>query len=224
MHHKLPRGLYALVDDSVRPELDLLEKARLVIEGGARVLQLRLEHTADRDALEVARAVKALAGKRAKVILNDRVDLALLAGVDGVHLGQTDMPAGVARELLGPKFLLGVTVRNVDQIDRAQTAGADHVGLGPVFASSTKRLEEPLLGVEGLARLCARSVLPVVAISGIDEGSIGAVAAAGAWAAAVASGLLGAPDISARARELQSQFDRGAFLAARPKTSHSGWR
>ncbi len=207
MPHKLPRGLYALLDDSVRAELPLIEKARAVIEAGVGVLQLRLEQTNDRLALPLIREVLALAASRGvKVIVNDRVDLALAAGAHGVHLGADDLPVDVARRLLGPDALIGATTRSLAQIEEAQALGADHVGLGPIFSTTTKVVAHPPLGLEVFARIARRSPLPVVGIAGITLATIGQVGAAGAWGAAVASDLLNADDLVSRARALQGAF------------------
>lgn len=200
MGDKLPRGLYALLDDGVRPGLDLRAAARAVIAGGAGVLQLRLKHHSDRDALALARDVVALG---TPVIVNDRVDLALLSGAAGVHLGDDDLPVAAARRVLGPTALIGATTRDLAGIRRAAAEGADHVGLGPVFVTATKRVPHPPLGLDGLAAIARESPLPIVAIAGITEATIGAVARAGAHCAAVASALLDADDLRARAAALQ---------------------
>lgn len=207
MHHKLPRGFYALIDDQVRAEFSPVDKARAAVEGGARVLQLRLEQTGDRPALEVCRAVVALARPAGVVVIvNDRVDLALLSLADGVHLGADDLPVADARALLGPEALIGATTRNLAQIVQAERDGADHVGLGPVFTTTTKVVDAPPLGVAGLRAICRESPLPVVAIAGITLETIGQVAQAGAWCAAVASDFLRAADPVSRARALQRAF------------------
>jgi thiamine-phosphate pyrophosphorylase len=211
MPHKLPRGLYGLVDDSVRPERPIVELARAVLEGGAPVLQLRLETTADRPALQAIREVVALARPRgALVIVNDRVDLALAGGADGVHLGADDLPPDVARRLLGPDALIGVTTRTLRDIEQARAAGADHVGLGPIFSTSTKVLAHAPLGLEAFAAIARASPLPVVGIAGVTLATIADVARAGATCAAVAGDLLTAADVVSRARDLHR-----AFLAAR---------
>ena len=207
MPHKLPGGLYALLDDSVRAEVPLLEKARAVIEAGVGVLQLRLEQTHDRLALPLIREVLALAGPRdVKVIVNDRVDLVLASGAHGVHLGADDLPVDVARRLLGPHALIGATTRSLSQIEQAQVLGADHVGLGPIFSTTTKVVAHPPMGLEAFAEIARRSPLPVVGIAGITLATIGQVGAAGAWCAAVASGLFSADDLVSRARALQRAF------------------
>jgi thiamine-phosphate pyrophosphorylase len=207
MPHKLPRGLYALLDDSVRAELPMADKARSVIDGGVGVLQLRLEKTGDRAALPIVREVVGLARARGvKVIVNDRVDLALAAGADGVHLGGDDLPVRAARALLGGEALIGATTRSLGDIERAQEEGADHVGLGPIFSTTTKEVAHPPLGLQAFADIARASPLPVVGIAGITLASIGQVAAAGAWCAAVAGDLLRAEDIVSRARALQQAF------------------
>lgn len=207
MPHKLPRGLYALLDDSVRAELPMVEKARAVIAAEVPVLQLRLETTADRPALQVIREVLALAVPRGvKVIVNDRVDLVLASGAHGVHLGADDLPVEVARRLLGPDALIGATTRSLEDIERARAQGADYVGLGPIFATRTKDVAHPPMGLELFARIVAGASLPVVGIAGITLATIGQVAAAGAWGAAVAGDLLNAQDVVSRARALQGAF------------------
>jgi thiamine-phosphate pyrophosphorylase len=206
----LPRGLYALCDDSLRPELPLADKAALLLQGGARVLQLRMKRTPLREALEAARAVaQACHRAGALLLVNDRVDLALLSGADGVHVGDEDLPPAEARALLGPGRLVGVTVRDAAGAARALAAGADHVGLGPVFATGTKVVAAPTLGLARLAEEVRASPLPVVAIGGVGLANIEGVAAAGAHCAAVASDALLARDVAERVRALTRAFDRG---------------
>ncbi len=205
MPHKLPRGLYGLVDDSVRPEISVVDKARAVISAQIGVIQLRLEQTPDRAALGIIREVVALAGPTV-VIVNDRVDLALAGGAHGVHLGAGDLPVDVARRLLGPQAYIGATTRTLADIRRAQAQGADHVGLGPIFSTTTKAVDHAPLGLEVFAEIARASPLPVVGIAGITLQTIGQVARAGAWGAAVVGDLLRAEDIAARARQLQAAF------------------
>jgi thiamine-phosphate pyrophosphorylase len=202
---KLPRGLYGLIDDGLRPEVPLPLKARWAIEGGAAVVQLRIEHTPDRQALAWVRAIVAQAGST-PVIVNDRVDWCLAGEAAGVHLGDDDLPVQVARELLGPDRYLGRTVRSLDEIVIAQRDGADHVGLGPIFATTTKRVSAPPLGLERFAVIARASPLPVVGIAGIGLETLGEVARAGAWCAAVGSELCLAADVTQRARALAAAW------------------
>ncbi|MDY7230596.1 thiamine phosphate synthase [Hyalangium rubrum] len=216
----LPKGPYLLCDDTLRPELSLGEKAARLLAGGARILQLRMKRTPPREALAAAREVVAACHRAgALCLLNDRVDLALLSGADGVHVGDEDLPPEAARELLGPARLVGVTVRNAEGARAAQAAGADYVGVGPVFGTTTKQVPAPVLGVEGFAAVVRASPLPVVGIGGVALTNIAQVAAAGAWCAAVASDALLAPDIAEQVRRLSAAFDsglRGASLAGSP--------
>lgn len=207
MANKLPGGLYALIDDQVRPGLAVLEKARAAIEGGVKVLQLRLKLATDRLAVDTIRSVLAISRPaQVVVIVNDRVDWVLVTGADGVHLGADDLPPDEARRILGPAALIGVTTRNLDDIRAAQALGADHVGLGPIFATRTKPVDAPTLGLDGFERIAKASPLPVVGIAGITLETIGAVAKAGAHAAAVAGDLLLADDLLSRAKALQRAF------------------
>ena len=216
----LPQGPYLLCDDSVRPELPLAEKAARLLAGGARVLQLRMKRTPPREALAAAREVVAACHRAgALCLLNDRVDLALLSGADGVHVGDDDLPPEAARELLGPARLVGVTVRNAAGARAAKAAGADYVGVGPIFGTTTKQVPAPVLGVEAFAAVVRECPLPVVGIGGVGLSNIAQVAAAGAHCAAVASDALMAADISEQVRRLSAAFDtglRGASLANTP--------
>ncbi len=198
------RGLYAIVGGS-----DPVAQAEAVISGGAAVVQVRLKAARPAEVLEVSRRIVALADRRALVLVNDRADLALLAGADGVHVGEEDLPVADARRLLGPDRLVGWTARTVDEARAGIAQGADHVGLGPVFVSRTKAMGRPPLGVAGLAAAVAALPVPVVAISGIDAASIEEVARAGAACAAVIEALFGAGDPRQNAASLARSFAAG---------------
>ena len=199
------RGLYAIVGDD-----EPVARAGAAVAGGAAVVQVRMKRAPAGEVLAAARAIVALARGRALVLVNDRPDLALLAGADGVHLGADDLPVAKARALLGPALLVGRTARTVEDGHAALAAGADHLGFGPVFASGTKPLDVPLRGLEALAAACRELPAPVVAISGITLGNVESVARAGAAAAAVIGGLFTGGDIAARAAALAAAFARGA--------------
>jgi len=214
---RLPSGLYALCDDTVAPAMPLLEKAAALLDGGPALLQLRLKRTPAREAVAAARAVVALCRARGvPCLVNDRVDWALLSGADGAHVGEEDLPVAEARALLGPGRLLGATVRSLEDLLRAHAAGADHVGLGPVFSTRTKSVDAPPLGLERLAQVCAASPLPVVAIAGITAQNIRAVGRAGARCAAVVSAPFAGGEVPARVaaavRALGADFDKGRAL------------
>ncbi|RKH98149.1 thiamine phosphate synthase [Corallococcus sp. AB038B] len=211
----LPHGPYLLCDDSIRPELPLVDKAGQLLQGGARVLQLRMKHTPPREALVAARAVVALCRRAGAVcLINDRVDLALLSDAHGVHVGDEDLPPEAARELLGPGRYVGVTARGTEGAKAARAAGADYVGVGPLFGTTTKVVQAPVLGLEAFRRVVAESPLPVVGIGGVGLANIASVAATGAHGAAVVSDALLAQDIAERVRQLAAAFDsaRGTGL------------
>jgi thiamine-phosphate pyrophosphorylase len=191
MGDKLPRGLYALLDDSLVPPGELPAFAAKVAKVAA-VAQVRLKSLRDRDALALIRQVKAaLDARNVPLIVNDRADLALICKAAGVHLGDDDLPVAEARKILGPQALIGRTCRNLAHIAAAKEQGADHAGVGPVFVTTTKSVEAPRLGLEGLREVCSASPLPVVAIAGIGPSTFDAVLSAGAHCAAVGSLLPG---------------------------------
>jgi len=198
-------GLYAIVGDDAP-----LTRAEAVIAGGARVVQVRMKRSPAGAVLDAARRIVALATGRALVLVNDRPDLALLAGADGVHLGEEDLPVAEARALLGPSLLVGRTARTLEEARAALAAGADHVGFGPVFASRTKALAVAPRGIPALAAVCAALPVPVVAIGGVALDNISEVAAAGAAAAAVIGDLFEQTEPRARAEALAHAFARGA--------------
>jgi thiamine-phosphate pyrophosphorylase len=203
-------GVYAIVGGP-----DPVAQAELAIAGGARVVQVRVKDRPAGEVLEAARRIVARAAGRALVLVNDRADLALLAGADGVHLGDEDLPVADARRLVGPDLLVGRTTRTLDEARAALAAGADHVGFGPIFATRSKALTVAPRGLDGLRAVTAALGAPVVAIGGIGAGTIGDVAAAGAACAAVIDAIFGGDDPAARARALVAAFDAGAAARAR---------
>jgi thiamine-phosphate pyrophosphorylase len=206
------RGLYAIVGD-----LDPVQRAEQAIAGGAGVVQIRMKAAPAGEILAVARRIVAFAAGRALVLVNDRPDLALLSGADGVHVGDEDLPVPETRALLGPTLLVGRTTRTLESARAALEAGADHVGYGPVFPSLTKPLDVTPRGLEALAHTCAGFPAPVVAISGITLDNIASIGRAGAAAAAVIGDLFDQGDARARAARLLAEFERGAREAAGPR-------
>jgi thiamine-phosphate pyrophosphorylase len=195
------RGIYALVRSP--------GEAEAAVAGGSRVLQVRVKAAPAGEVLEIARRAVAAAGGRALVLVNDRADLALLSGADGVHLGDEDLPVAEARRLLGPDLLVGRTCRTLAEAEAALAQGADHVGYGPIFPSRTKPLALPPRGVPALVEVCARLPAPVVAISGIDLSNVAEVARAGAACAAVVEAIFGAGEPRENAARLAEAFERG---------------
>jgi thiamine-phosphate pyrophosphorylase len=176
------------------------------VRGGATMVQLREKHASTREFLEQALMLKALlAGRGVPLIVNDRIDVALAVDADGVHIGQKDMPLAIARRLLGPTKLIGLSITNEEQMRRDDAKEADYLGVGPLYQQATKDDASTPLGVEGFARLRALTDLPVIAIGGLKPDNPGAVGAAGADGFAVVTGLIGADDPEAAARAFRAR-------------------
>ncbi|MGB6535740.1 MAG: thiamine phosphate synthase [Xanthobacteraceae bacterium] len=215
--------LNAIVDPERCGGHDLAELARLCAEGGATLVQLRDKVSETRVMVEEARAIKqALAPFAVPLVVNDRVDVALAASADGVHLGPDDMAAADARRLLGVTAIIGLSIKNVGEAEAAPIELIDYVGSGGVYATLSKQQKNSPIGPEGLAQIIAalkrraakdHKALPVCGIAGIDAGNAGAVIGAGADGVAVISALSLAPDPGAAARALRGVVD--ALLAKR---------
>ena len=197
--------LYVITDEKVSRGRSHVQVAEAAIAGGADVLQLRDKEASGARLYRVALQLRKLT-REAKVpfIVNDRLDIALAADADGVHVGQADLPASVVRELMGPGRILGVSVDTAEEAIRAEKDGADYLGVGPVFeARETKPDAGEPLGVDRIARIRRNCRLPIVAIGGIDAENALKVREAGADAAAVISAIVSAEDISLAARRLK---------------------
>jgi thiamine-phosphate pyrophosphorylase len=191
----------------------------IALEGGADVIQVRVKGWTDRDLLELAEQVVAWCRPYgAACIVNDRVDVALAAKADGVHLGPEDMTAEDARRLLGPKALIGISIKSTDAAEAAPIELIDYVGSGGVYVTLSKQQKNAPIGTEGLGRIAAvlrrrAPQLPLAGIAGIDAGNAAPVIAAGANGVAVISAISLAPDPAAAARTLRAIVD--AALAKR---------
>jgi thiamine-phosphate pyrophosphorylase len=200
------RGLYGMVDLSPG-SAPAGRLARALLEGGARVLQVRMKGASAAAMLAVLDELRPLARSRgATLIVNDRVDVALAGGADGVHLGQDDLPLAAARRI-APHLVIGVSTHSELQAAAAEREGADYIGFGPIFATTSKARPDRVVGVAVLRDVCARVRLPVVAIGGILPEHAREVAAAGAAAAAIIGGVSRAADPVAAARTVGQAFD-----------------
>jgi thiamine-phosphate pyrophosphorylase len=206
------RGLYGMIDlPATAVSRDVanvaVTLAAALVDGGARIVQLRMK---DGDAAMMLAVARVLApwcrARGVTFIVNDRVDVAIAAGADGVHLGQDDLPLPAARAIAPAGFVIGVSTHDEAQARAAGEGGADYIGFGPCFTTSTKRDPDPVVGVERLARVCAASRIPVVAIGGITLATVADVARAGASAAAIIRAVNRAPDIAAAARAVTAAF------------------
>ena len=197
----LPR-LYAMADASFG---DCVQIAEALFAGGARLVQVRNKTAAAGDVLAQVERIMAFAPSDAQVMVNDRVDIALLAGAAGVHLGQTDLPPVAARRMLGPGRIIGYSTHNLNQALDADGLPVDYIAVGPIFATATKENPDPVLGVEKLREICRAVRKPVVAIGGIRLDDAQQVLNAGAQSVAVIRDLLVRSDISEGVRT----FERG---------------
>lgn len=199
--------LYWIADPDLVGERSLVDLCEEAIAAGLRVVQYRDKHRTQRERYHQALALARTARRaKATLIINDNLDLTMAVEADGVHVGQDDFPVADARRVLGGRAIIGCSAHTVDQAKAAEAEGADYLGVGPVFASTTK-MARPPLGLSGLRDVCRSVRIPVYAIGGITPERCPEVLGAGAKGVAVASALLSGP-IGARTRAF--------FTALRP--------
>lgn len=203
MRIQLPK-IYPITDTRIS-SLTHTQQVKRLIDGGATFIQLRDKTSSARafytDALTAVRIARA-AG--AKVIINDRVDVALALEADGVHLGQTDLPVSMARQLLGADAIIGYSTHNLDQVRMALGLQIDYLAFGPIFPTRSKQNPDPIVGLENIdAVKSLAGSTPLVAIGGIDRSTASAVIAAGADSTAIISDILSTPEkIATNLRDL----------------------
>jgi len=194
---RLPR-LYAILDVACFASSDaLLSAAEELAAGGCTLLQYRNKAGNARQILDDARELKRRLGNSVKLIMNDRADLAVVAGFDGVHVGQDDLSPEGARKVIGEQLWLGVSTHNPEQIKAADQTSATYVAIGPVFATASKANPDPVVGLEGVRKARSLTRKPLVAIGGITRGNCRSVIEAGAVSVAVISDLSRDPRKSA---------------------------
>ena len=194
--------LYVIVDADVCGARDPVQIALDAVAGGAQVIQWRAKGWTMRRRWRVAEQLaQALAPTPALFIINDHLDLAHAVQAGGVHLGQDDLPLAVARRLAGAELLIGVSTHGVEQAVAAQAAGADYIGVGPIFSTPTKP-DYPPVGLELLDEIQRRVTIPWVAIGGIDQENLPLVLSHGARRVAVVRAVAGAADVRAAAQAL----------------------
>jgi len=206
MPFEIPR-LYPITDRRLSG-LSHAEQVARLIEGGAAFVQLREKHLSPREFFQEAEeALKVARARGVKLIINDRADIALAVGADGVHLGQDDMPPEAARALLGEGAFVGFSTHNVEQAIAAARLPVDYVAVGPIFATKSKEKPDPQVGLEGLRRVreAVGVSVKLVAIGGVTRENAPSVLAAGADSVAVISALL-RPEDPAEITRLTRQF------------------
>ena len=197
-------ALYVVTDEVVSGGRSHLECAREAVAGGADVVQLREKARSAGEILAIAGAIRAAtAGSGTLFVVNDRLDIALAAGADGVHLGQGDLPVAAARRIAPRPFLIGASVGSIDEAVRAERDGADYVAVSPVYPTGSKADAGPGHGLEVVTAVRRAVRIPVIGIGGIGPANAAAVVRAGADGCAVISAVLAEPEMAAAARSLR---------------------
>ncbi|WP_062328122.1 thiamine phosphate synthase [Treponema endosymbiont of Eucomonympha sp.] len=203
----LPRKsllLYLCTDRRLLRGRDLCECVEQAIRGGVTLVQLREKDASARSFFELALSVRAVTKRHGiPLVVNDRLDVALAAGADGAHIGQTDLPLGAARKLAGSRLFIGVSVGTVQEALDAERDGADYVGAGAVFPTDTKADAGEAVGLERLRAIVGAVRIPVVGIGGVNAGNARSVVQTGAAGIALVSGIISQDDVEAAARELK---------------------
>ena len=195
------------------------------VRGGVSVVQLREKECGTQEFVELARALKELLGpEKVPLLINDRVDVALASGADGVHLGQSDLEPAAARRLLGDRAVIGFSVETPEHAEAAEALPVDYLGVSPIFSTPTKTDIATCWGLYGLAKLRRATARQLIAIGGIHAGNAADVIAAGADGLAVVSALVAAADPAAAARDLLDGIAAGLLCAgARNRIARAGW-
>ena len=208
-------GLYIILDPSVCPSRPLVDVLAAAAEAGASLFQYRNKTASMKEAYVEALALRQAATKAGVLfIVNDRCDLALAVNADGVHLGQGDLPLDLARKVMGPDKLIGVSTHNPKQVREATVGKPDYLGFGPIFKPGSKQDHDPLVGLEGLRAMRKLTSLPVFAIGGIQIDQVGEVMKAGADGVAVISAILKAANIRKAVRKILAHMPTPASPAS----------
>jgi thiamine-phosphate pyrophosphorylase len=198
-------ALYLCTDRKLLLGRPLPEAVEAAIEGGVTMVQLREKGASGREFFDIARELLALTrSKGVPLIINDRLDIALAAGADGVHLGQSDLPCLEARRIAGKDFIIGISAHTPEEALSAQADGADYIGAGAVFPTGSKADAGAVIGIEGIRAVAGAVKIPVAGIGGINPGNAASVIAAGAAGLAVISAILSQSDIRAAALALKA--------------------
>lgn len=205
--HAVLHGLYLILDMNLASLDRMVDIVRQATAANVRLFQYRDKQSPPRECYRRASRLRPVIAETGGLfIINDRCDLALAVEADGVHLGQSDLPVSLARRLLGPDRLIGLSTHSEKDIFDEATQDADYVGFGPIFPTSTKSDHEPVVGIQGLHRIRPLTDRPIFAIGGITLESVRAVHRAGADGVAMASNILNAPDVGQAIRQVLAGF------------------
>ena len=201
--------LHVITDTTIQSQFTHAELAKMAIEGGADTIQFRQKDRSTRELVESAQAVQTVCAEHwVPLIVNDRADIALAVGAAGAHFGQDDLPVAAGRRVLSPAMIIGASARIEDKILEAISAGADYIGFGPIYQTSSKPDAESPKGLEALQRMSEIAQCPVIAIGGITVETAYEVIRAGAHGIAVISAVCGAADPVAATRHLCGEIER----------------
>ena len=196
--------LYAVTDRSWLGDKTLAQQTEEALRGGVTFVQIREKQLDRQHFLEEAEELKTLCARyKVPFVINDDVDLALQVGADGVHVGQSDMEAGDVRKKLGPDKIIGVSARTVEQALLAEKHGADYLGVGAVFPTSSKK-DASEVSFQTLKEICEAVDIPVIAIGGITKENVAELAGSGICGVAVISAIFAQPDVRKAAAELKT--------------------
>ncbi|SMC27225.1 thiamine-phosphate diphosphorylase [Clostridium acidisoli DSM 12555] len=201
---KIDYSLYLVTDRSFLGGKSIEEAVEEAIKGGVTLVQVREKDASSREFYEVALKVKKVTDKyKVPLIIDDRLDIAQAVDASGVHLGQSDLPLKLARNILGKDKIIGISVGNVAEAKEAEADGADYVGIGTIFFTGTKKDIKTPIGIEGLTEIVENIKIPSVAIGGINQENTKAVLKSGTNGVAVISAILGKKDIRGAAEEFR---------------------
>lgn len=208
MKPKVDYSLYLCTDRELMSSDSIEEGVELAIKGGVTIVQLREKNCLGKELLRIAHGVKEVTDAyEIPLIINDRIDIAMAVDADGVHLGQKDIPASVAREMLGKHKIIGVSAYNAELALRAQKDGADYIGVGDVFGTATKA-DTHRVSYDELVKIRKTVKIPIVAIGGVKPENMPRLAGTGVDGVAVVSAVLGAKNITEAAEEMIRQMEK----------------
>ena len=207
---KIDFRVYLLTDRKLCPGGEILETVERALDGGVRAVQLREKDLSGRELFRLAERMRKLTeGYGARLLINDRADVAMGVGADGVHLGVLSIPPREARRFLGPQAVIGCSAHNAEELREAEMGGADFVTFGPVYPTPSKRPFGPPVGIPALASACRTAGIPVFALGGVGPENLEEVMRAGSFGIALISGIVAAADPRAAAAALTEYFAPG---------------
>ncbi len=208
MKSKIDYSLYLCTDRSIMSDTSIEECVEKSLRGGVSVVQIREKDCSGKEFLQLAKSVKEITKRyNVPLIINDRVDVAIAVGADGVHVGQDDLPCAIVRSMVGEDMIIGVSASSLTEALKAQQDGADYIGVGAMFATDTKT-DAKVVSMEELDRIRREVSIPIVVIGGINKTTLPDFIGKGIDGIAVVSAIVSQNDVEGAARELKSMFHK----------------